>query len=90
MPSIGGRSSVASVVTDPVCGGTWLTQPATHTGPPSTVPSYVAIVVTSDITEPNGTISGNIVTIVIVKTNPGYSSNPLGTGTGTIVATLCG
>ena len=42
------------------------------------------------INKSGATISGNISKIVIIKANPGYSSAPGHTGTGTVVAVLCG
>jgi hypothetical protein len=46
--------------------------------------------VASNITKSGSTISGNITKIVVVKTNPGYSTSPGHPGTGKIVATYCG
>ena len=57
--------------------------------PPSTVPSYMGVLVASSITKTGSTISGNTIKIVVVKTDPGYSGNPGHAGTGTIVATYC-
>jgi hypothetical protein len=45
--------------------------------------------VTSKVTKSGSTISGNAVGIVVVKTNPGYSTNPANHGTGQIVAKFC-
>jgi hypothetical protein len=49
-------------------------------------------IVTSKVTSTTsltGTkISGNTVQMVIVKTNPGYSPNSGGVGTGTVVAVI--
>ncbi len=39
---------------------------------------------------PGATISGDVSKIVIVKTNAGYGPSPGQTGTGTVVAKLCG
>jgi hypothetical protein len=50
----------------------------------------MAVAVTSNATKSGSAISGTTVAVVIVKTNPGYSSNPGHPGTGTIVARLCG
>ena len=49
----------------------------------------MAVIVASHVTKSGATISGNIVHIVIVHTNSGYSSNPGHVGTGTIVSVVC-
>jgi Bacterial Ig-like domain (group 3) len=71
------------------CGGTWTTDPGNSSGPPSSVPSFMSVIVSSKVTQSGSTISGNIPEVVIVKTNPGYAGNPGHAGTGTIVAVLC-
>jgi hypothetical protein len=75
--------------TVPTCGATWSSDPGNSSGPPSTVPGYTAVIVSSNITKSGSTISGNIVEIVIVKTNPGYGPDPGHAGTGTVVGVLC-
>jgi hypothetical protein len=47
------------------------------------------VVVTSLAQKSGSAISGNIVHLVIVKTNPGYSPATGGVGTGTVIATVC-
>ena len=54
------------------------------------IPSYMGVLVPSAITGSGSTISGNTVKIVVVKTDPGYSTSPGHNGTGTYVATYCG
>jgi exosome complex RNA-binding protein Rrp4 len=49
----------------------------------------MGVVVTSGVKKSAGTISGNAVKIVVVKTEPGYAPDPGDHGTGTIVATYC-
>jgi uncharacterized repeat protein (TIGR01451 family) len=74
----------------PVCGtATWSTVGGASPPPPATIPSYMGVIVTSNVTKSGNTISGNIVHIVIVKTNPGYAPDPAVPGTGTVVATVC-
>ena len=73
----------------PWCGQTWTTLPGNSPKPPSTVPGMMAVIVSSHITKKGQVISGDIVHIVLVRTNPGYGPNPGHKGTGTIVATLC-
>jgi hypothetical protein len=46
--------------------------------------------VTSSASKSGSTVSGNTVSVVVVKTNAGYDSNPGHAGTGTVVATICG
>ena len=73
----------------PACGGTWLTRPGNSSVPVATVPSYMGVAVATTVTKSGSTVSGNIVHIVVVKTNPGYGPDPSNPGTGTIVATYC-
>jgi uncharacterized repeat protein (TIGR01451 family) len=74
----------------PTCGGSWAAKPGdSEHPPPGPLPAYLGVVVSSSVSKSGSTISGNIVHIVVVKTNPGYSSNPGHEGTGTIVATFC-
>jgi len=66
----------------------WTTQPGNSSNPPSSVPSYMAVIVSSSISQSGSTISGDAPHIVIVKTDPGYAGNPGHEGTGTVVAVL--
>jgi hypothetical protein len=78
--------------TPPTCGGTWTQGPGSSADPPavSALPAYMATVVSSSITPAGSGVAGNIVKIVIVKTDPGYGPSAGKSGTGKIVATLCG
>ncbi len=67
--------------TAPVVGGAWTTGPGASSKPPSVVPTYMAVIVTSSVTKNGSSISGDIVGVVLVKNGPVY-------GTGTIVAIL--
>jgi hypothetical protein len=78
----------ATSTNPPIAGGTWATDPGNSSGPPSTIPTYMAVLVSSTITKSGSTISGNIPILVIVRTDSGYSSNPGHAGTGTIVAVI--
>jgi hypothetical protein len=71
------------------CGGTWTSLPGNSSNPPSAVPEYMAVIVSSHVTKSGASLSGDVVRIVVVKTDPGYSSNPGHAGTGTVVAVLC-
>jgi hypothetical protein len=75
--------------TPPACEGTWTTHPGNSSNPPTTVPPFMAVIVSSSITKSGPTISGDIPRIVIVKTDPGYGPSPGHAGTGTVVAVLC-
>jgi hypothetical protein len=75
--------------TPPSCGTAWSADPGNSTPPPDgPLPAYMAVIVTSSAAQSGSTISGNIVEIVIVKTNPGYAPNPGHAGTGTVVAVV--
>lgn len=67
--------------TPPRVGGTWSTGPGGSPKPPMTVPTYMAVIVTSSVTQQGSSISGDIVQIVLVKNGSTF-------GTGTIVAIL--
>lgn len=74
----------------PKCGGSWSTRPGNSPPPPDApLPDFMAVLVASSINKSGPTISGNITSIVIVKTNPGYQSDPGHPGTGTVVGVLC-
>jgi len=74
----------------PACGVSWSTDPGNSAPPPAgPLPEYMAVIVASSTTKSGSQISGNTVHIVLVKTDPGYDSNPGHPGTGTVVATLC-
>jgi hypothetical protein len=81
----------ATSTTPPVCGGTWTTDPGSSAPPPpaSAIPSYMGVVVTNQITKSGSKISGSTPRIVVVKTDPGYDSNPGHPGTGKVVAQFC-
>ena len=73
----------------PACGGTWTTSSGNSTSPPSTIPQYMAVIVSSSINK-NGTVtSGDIKNIIVVRTNAGYGPSPGHPGTGQVVAILC-
>ncbi|MBC8029563.1 MAG: putative metal-binding motif-containing protein [Pyrinomonadaceae bacterium] len=88
-PSSFKGSANQTSTTAPNCGGTWTTDPGNSSNPPASVPSYVAVFVSSSITKSGSTINGNIPGMVVVKTNSGYDANPGHAGTGTVVAVIC-
>lgn len=73
----------------PSCGSTWTSAPGNSVGPPSSLPQYMAVVVTSNVTKSGSKISGNVTQVIIVKTNAGYGPNPGHAGTGTVLQVLC-
>jgi Bacterial Ig-like domain (group 3) len=75
--------------TPPSCGGTFKARPGNSGKPPATVPSFMAVAVSSKVKKSGSAINGNIVHIVIVQTDAGYGPDPGHAGTGTIVAQLC-
>ena len=72
-----------------MCGTTFTADPGNSRPPTSSVPTYMGVVVASQVTKSGSTINGKWAKIVVVKVNPGYDSNPGHAGTGTIVATFC-
>jgi hypothetical protein len=50
----------------------------------------MALIVTSSTHKSGPEISGDIIAIVIVRTNPGYAPNPGHRATGTVVGVICG
>jgi hypothetical protein len=85
-PSFKGYATAAA---GPACGATWTTGPGNSPTPPATIPQYIAVIVASSTAKNGPAISGNTVSVVIVRTNPGYGPDPSQTGTGTVVATIC-
>ena len=76
--------------TTPSCGVAWTTDPGNSAPPPpGPLPAYIAVIVTSAVTQSGSQISGNTAHIVIVQTNAGYDPNAGHAGTGTVVATIC-
>ena len=74
----------------PSCGTTWSSDPGNSTPPPDgPLPAFMGVIVSSSVSQSGSTITGNILSIVVVTTNPGYDSNPGHAGTGTIVAKFC-
>jgi len=73
----------------PTCGSTWTSRPGNSSNPPSTVPTNMAVIVSSSVTQSGSTISGNVKKIVVVRTNPGYGPAPGKAGTGKVIAILC-
>ena len=88
VPPKGFKGFANTPATAPHCTTQWSTDPGNSSGPPATVDSYVAVIVTSSVTQSGSTISGNTAKVAIVKTDPSYAGNPGHAGTGTVVAVL--
>jgi hypothetical protein len=72
------------------CGAAWTAGPGNSGGAPAgPLPAYMAVIVTSKVTKSGSQIGGTVAHVVVVKTNPGYASDPGHAGTGTVVATVC-
>jgi len=71
------------------CGGNWTSEPGNSSTPPTAIPSYMGVLVSSSIGKMGTSISGNVTEIVVVKPDPGYSRNPGHPGTGTVVGVYC-
>jgi hypothetical protein len=75
--------------TNPTCGTNWTSTGGNSPPPASSVPHYMATIVTSKVTSGSNTkFSGNTVEMVVVKTNSGYNPNTGSAGTGTVVAVI--
>jgi hypothetical protein len=74
----------------PTCGDIWTSSPGNSSNPPSMIPQYMAVIVSSSVQKNGSVISGDIKKIIIVKTNPGYGPSPGHPGSGQVVAILCG
>src|SRR5882724_10823193 len=84
------KGFASSTNTSPMrCGGAWSSSGGNSSIPPNSVPSYMAVIVSSLIVKSGSIISGNIPRVVIVKTALGYDGSPGHAGAGVIVGTLC-
>jgi len=73
----------------PVCGVDWTGDPGNSGSPPPTLPTYMAVIVSSNVSQSGATLTGDTLHVVIVHVAPGYANDPSNPGTGTIVAVLC-
>jgi hypothetical protein len=72
------------------CSADWKSNGGNSASPPSSVPSYMGVIVASKVAKaPGSAIVGHYLKIVVVRTNPGYTPGPSNVGTGTIVGTFC-
>ena len=82
----------ASTLTNqpPNCGSTWITGPGNSSDPPAgPLPSYMGVLVSTKVVKSGSTVSGDVLSIVVVKTNPGYDGNPGHAGIGKVIAQFC-
>jgi len=74
----------------PGCPTSWTTAPGSSPPPPAgSLPSYMGVIVASSITASGSTVSGNVVHVAVVTTNPGYAPASGHAGTGTVVTLAC-
>ena len=74
----------------PTCGGSWSTDPGNAAPPPDgPLPTYMGVIVTSTYAKSGSGIGGDVLHITVVKTDPGYATNPGHSGTGKVVAQVC-
>jgi len=73
----------------PTCGGTWTTGPGNSSDPPAALPAFMGVLVSTHVDKSGSTISGDVLSIVVVQTNGGYAPNPGHAGTGTVIAQFC-
>lgn len=73
----------------PNCRVTWTTDPGNSSAPPATIPTYMGVLVPTHVVKAGSTISGDVLSIVVVQTNGGYGPNPGHPGTGTVIAQFC-
>lgn len=72
------------------CGLNWSTTTGNSPPPPAgPLPAYMAVIVSSSVSQSGSTISGNTPHVVIVRTDAGYDPNPGHAGTGTVFASVC-
>ena len=74
---------------NPTCGDTWTSQPGNSSNPPPTVPEFMRVVVSDSVNKTGSIITGKVVRVVVVRTQPGYGPSPGQVGNGKIVAILC-
>ncbi len=74
--------------TPPVAGGMWGTSGGQASNPPTTVPTYMAVIVTGSATKSGSTISGTDARIAVVQVYPGYNPVAGSPGTGRLLGFL--
>ena len=88
-PPVGFKGYATGTSSNPAnCGGTW-TSISGDTSPPASIPRFITVMVSSSTSRSGATISGNITKMVIIKVDPGYTSDPQSAGTGTVYSVVC-
>jgi len=72
--------------TPPGCGQRWSTDSGSSATPPDSVPAFMAVAVANQVNQVGDDSSGNIASIIVVQTNPGYAPDAGHAGTGSVVA----
>ena len=81
----------ADSVDNPSCPTRWSTDPGNSAPPPATAGSDITVIVSSSIDKSGPVLSGNVVELVTIHTEPGYQGNPGHAGIGTVTAVVsCG
>jgi hypothetical protein len=73
----------------PACGVTWTSRTGNSSNPPAVLPSYMGVLVSHGVSQAGNTMAGAGASIVVVKTDAGYSPDPGAGGTGVVVAKYC-
>lgn len=75
---------------DSVSGGTWTSRPGDSSKPPSTVARYIGVIITTQVTKQDSTISGNVTGLAILRVDDSsqYRPDPGHSGSGVVVAIL--
>jgi hypothetical protein len=82
------KGFVQQLASDPAQpGGTWSTPAPDQLVPPPSVPSYMAVLITSRVDRNRSQITGNVTRLAVIQTDPGYSP-AASKATGRLVAFL--
>lgn len=73
----------------PQCGQGWTSETGDGSGPPASVPEYMAVIASSRVSQRGRTISGDSRAVVVVKADRGYGQGAGHPGTGTVVGQIC-
>ena len=89
-PSLGaappGFTGFADTPSTTATCGPFTTKPGISSAPPAgPLPPVMLTLVTSSVTQSGSTISGNVVGIAVIDTDPGYEPDPNRAGTGTVL-----
>jgi hypothetical protein len=71
------------------CSAPWTSSPGNSGAPPATVPTYMGVLVSSNVGKTGSNISAASTRIVVVNVGAGYGPSPGKPGSGTVVAVYC-